>query len=65
MLYPQLQSLILPSVLVVLALTGLGLLRSELRTPGMGLVRKKKKRERASEFSSGEGSGADEFRKAG
>ena len=64
MLSPQLQSLILPSVLVVLALIGLGLLRSELRAPGIGLVRKKK-RERVSEFPSGKGSGTKEFRKAG
>jgi len=43
MLYHKLQSLLLPSLLVALALIGLGLLRSELRAPGRGLVRKKKK----------------------
>ena len=38
----QLQSLLLPSVLVALALIGLALLRSELQTPRKPLERKKK-----------------------
>ena len=55
----QLQSLLLPSALVALALIGLVLLRSELQSAGRLLVRKKK-RGRLLKFLSGK----DKFRKA-
>ena len=63
MLSQKLQSLLLPSVLVALALIGLGLLRSELRTRGIGLVRKK--RGRLLKFFVSKDHDKDEFRKAG
>ncbi len=63
MLSQKLQSLLLPSLLVALALIGLGLLRSELRAPGIGLVRKKK-RGRLLKFFSGKDSDKDQFPKA-
>ncbi len=63
MLSQQLQSLLLPGVLVALALIGLGLLRSELRTPGIGLVRKKKKG-RLFKFFTSKDTDKDKLRKA-
>ena len=63
MLPQKLQSLLLPSVLVALALIGLGLLRSELLTPGKGLVRKKK-RGRLLKFFKRKDNDKDQSRKA-
>jgi hypothetical protein len=63
MISRQLQSLLLPSLLVALALIGLSLLRSELRAPGIGLVRKKK-RGRLLKFFIGKDRGKDQFPKA-
>ncbi len=62
MLYQKLQSVLLPSLLVALALIGLGLLRRELRTPGIGLVRKKKAR--LLKFFKSKDSDKDQSRKA-
>jgi len=63
MLSQKLQLLLLPSVLVALALIGLGLLRSELLTPGKGLVRKKKRGQLLNFFKSKD-SDKDQSRKA-
>jgi len=59
----QLQSLLLPSVLVALALIGLALLRSELQTPRKPLEGKKKQGRLLRFLSSKDGK--DRFRKAG